>query len=236
MSFDLPAAAKPGKFFSAIIASIGLAGVVAGFSAGSAQAASAVATDQNKGVYTYEVRENLADAIAAAEENCVKAGGTDCNAVTTCTLPGFGAIAHSAAVGTFSSSCGAESQERATAEAVANCNFRALDPNGCEVLATFEDTNPSMGVNQSYFSGKWSPRCGSYEWYRFSFKSANEIVMEACNGSEESCKPMNAVYGPSGSEQVFVYPNNNQKLVKRGPDTLEWRRVDTEILHRCDED
>ncbi|MEM7170246.1 MAG: hypothetical protein AAF530_08740 [Pseudomonadota bacterium] len=198
-------------------------------------AAAAVATDQKMGVYSYEVQENLPDAIEKAEANCKSAGGTTCEAVTTCSLPGFGAVAHSAAVGTFSSSCGAESEERAIAEAVANCNFRALDPSGCEVLATFEDTNPSAGVNQSYFSGKWAHRCGSYEWYRFDFKSANEIIMEACNGSEESCKPLNAVFGPSGSEQVFVYPNNNQKLVKRGPDTLEWRGVDTEILRRCKE-
>ena len=201
-------------------------------SSASAWAASAISFDKSTGIFAFNVAPDLIKAKQEAERLCQAAGGQDCAAQTSCTRPGHGAIAFSEATKTLSAACGADSQQRANGEALANCTFRAFDAAGCIIVGTYKDNNPPGTVDQAYFTGRWSTNCDSAtRSYRFEFTAPQQFKVLSCSGGD--CTDTKEVYSPSGSEQVFIYPSNNSKMIKRGPATLEWRRINTMLLNRC---
>ncbi|MEM7227037.1 MAG: hypothetical protein AAF495_28980 [Pseudomonadota bacterium] len=197
-----------------------------------AWAASAIAFDKATGVFAFNVAPDLLQAKQEAERLCQAAGGGDCEAHTSCTRPGHGAIAFSESTKTLSASCGADTQQRANGEALANCAFRAFGAAGCIIVGTYRDGNPPGTVDQAYFSGRWATSCGNApRSYQFKFTGAQEFTVLQCSGGD--CTDTKETYSPSGSEQVFIYPSNNSRIIKRGPDTIEWRRTNNMLLNRC---
>ena len=195
-------------------------------------AASAIAYDKSTGIFAFNVSADLTQAKQEAERLCQAAGGQDCGAHTSCTRPGHGAIAFSEATSTLSGACGADTQQRANNEALANCTFRAFGAAGCIIVGTFKDTNPPGTVDQAYFNGRWAANCDSSTVsYRFEFTAPQQFAVMSCSGGD--CTDTKEVYSPSGSEQVFIFPSNNSQMIKRGPETLEWRRINSMLLNRC---
>ena len=194
--------------------------------------ASAISYDKSTGIFAFHVAPDLTQAKQEAERLCQAAGGQDCGAHTSCTRPGHGAIAFSESTKTLSAACGADTQQRANGEALANCAFRAFDAAGCIIVGTFRDNNPPGTVDQAYFTGRWAANCdSSIRSYRFEFTTPQQFTVLRCSGGD--CTDTKEVYSPSGSEQVFIYPSNNSKLIKRGPNSLEWRRTNSMLLNRC---
>jgi|GEM_PF-2233680 len=200
-----------------------------------AQAASAVAVDQNQRIYATQVEPELDAAISQATNTCKEMGGQSCETVVSCFYPGHGAVAVYKPTGTYFATCGARTEKMAKDEAISACRLRMPQDGqaNCELAAHYQDKNPRPITDRNFFSGRWSSDCGSREWYRFRFVSAWEFAIEACEGGAQSCKALKDVYSPDQADGTFIYPTTNHKLIKLGPDKMRWERLDYTTLQRC---
>ena len=196
-----------------------------------ALAASAVAINPQSNKYSWTTEATIDDAEAKALAACEKLSGSGCRILSTCGLPGEGAIAFNKATGAWGTVCGAKDAAAADAYALENCNLRSEASNKCAVIERFTDKHLGETVAQGYFAGKWSENCKSDAWHTFTFVNAVEFRINNCTA--DGCKDGREVFRPMLGESVFHWPTDNTRLKKRGHDTMEMTKVNSTFLDRC---
>jgi hypothetical protein len=197
-----------------------------------ALAASAVAINPQTNQYAWHVSGTVDEAERKAQAACRTTSGGACLVFTACGLPGPAAIAFNSATGIWGAACGGPDQGAVDEQAVETCAVRSRGSGQCTVVERFADGEPGAGIAQGYFAGRWAEDCDADAWYRFQTINPNAFGLRAC--TPEGCEARDEVFRSLIGESVFIWPTDQTRLVKRGPDMLEMTRVDTSFLHRCE--
>jgi len=212
-----------------ISAAIAMAGAL--LWSGAATAASAVAINAERNQYSWHTAPTIDVAQDEALAACKKISGGECHLFSVCGLPGQASIAFNRTKGNWGAACGDKTKAAADAHAMETCNLRAQAGGTCEVVERFSDSFAGDAVARSYFRGNWAEQCGGDSWYNFRFINAREFRLQNCTAV--GCKDSNKVFRPRDGETTFVWPTDNTRLTKRGPDQMRMSQINDVYLLKC---
>ena len=198
---------------------------------GAALAASAIAVNPDRNQYAWHNAPTIDVAQDEALAACKKISGADCRLFSVCGLPGQASIAFNQTSGNWGSACGDRTKEAADNHAMEVCNLRSQASGQCTVVERFSDSFDGDAVARSYFRGDWAEQCGGDSWMNFRFINAKEFRLQECTAG--GCKDTAKVFRPRGGETTFVWPTDNTRLTKRGPDMMRMSQVNDRWIMRC---